>query len=153
MAETKIQDGIDTGQSGDLPVGFVGISEKFALLNHLITRDLNEYTYFCHTFSKFKKKDIIKYLEHPERFEKQLRRAVRYIYNASPHFRRLIQYFVGLSDLSYIVEPYRIDPKRANVRIVNNNYRKVLNVLSAMSIKTQFPKILTVCLREDVFYG
>ncbi|MCZ9312903.1 MAG: hypothetical protein O0V67_05960 [Methanocorpusculum sp.] len=55
--------------------------------------------------------------------------------------------------MSYIVEPYRIDPKKANIKTVNNNYRKVLNMLSSMSIKTQFPKILTVCLREDVFYG
>lgn len=154
--EIKTTDGTDAGASGDLPVGMIGISQNFALLNHLITRDLNKYGrygYYCPGFVKFKKEDIIKYLANPERHEKMLRRAVRYIYNASPHFRRLIQYFVGLSDLSYIVEPYRIDPKRANVRIVNNNYRKVLNVLSAMSIKTQFPKILTVCLREDTFFG
>ena len=82
-----------------------------------------------------------------------LRRAVIYIYGASSHFRRLIQYFVGLSDLSYIISPYRIDPRKANVKTINNNYRRALNVLSSMSIKTQFPKILTVCLREDVFYG
>ena len=25
--------------------------------------------------------------------------------------------------------------------------------MSAMNVRTQFPKILTVCLREDVFYG
>jgi hypothetical protein len=28
-----------------------------------------------------------------------------------------------------------------------------LNTLAAMSVKTQFPKILTVCIREDAFYG
>lgn len=75
-----------------------------------------------------------------------------YIYGASSHFRRLIQYFVGLSDLAYIVEPYKIDPKKANVRIINNNYRRVLNCLESMSIKTQFPQILKVCLREDTTY-
>ena len=37
--------------------------------------------------------------------------------------------------------------------MVNINYRKVIDLLSLMSIRTQFPKILTVCLREDVFYG
>ena len=41
----------------------------------------------------------------------------------------------------------------SNTKTVNNNYRKVLNMLSSMNIKTQLPKILTVCLREDVFYG
>lgn len=131
---------------------YIGISSRFALLNRLITRDLNTNPH-APTFSLFTKDDIARYLSNPYRYEKQLRRAVLYIYGASSHFRRLIQYFVGLSDLSYIVEPYRIDPKKANTRIINNNYRRVLSLLGSMSIKTQFPKILTVCLREDVFYG
>lgn len=131
--------------------GLIAISNKFAILNRLITRDLNNRVN-APTFSLFSKDDITTYLSNPYRYEKQLRRAVTYIYGASPHFRRLIQYFVGLSDLSYIVEPYRIDPRKANKKTVNNNYRKVLNMLSSMNIKTQLPKILTVCLREDTFY-
>lgn len=132
--------------------GYIGISSKFAALNKLITRDLNNNT-SAPTFSLYSKDDIQTYLANPYTYEKQLRKAVTYIYGASSHFRRLIQYFVGLSDLAYIVEPYKIDPKKANSKTVNNNYRKVLNMLSSMSIKTQLPKILTVCLREDVFYG
>lgn len=130
---------------------YIGISSNFAILNRLITRDLNNAR--APSFGLFTKNDIAKYLSNPYKYEKQLRKAVLYIYGASSHFRRLIQYFVGLSDLSYIVEPYRIDPKKASDRIINNNYRRVLSLLGSMSIKTQFPKILTVCLREDVFYG
>ena len=152
MAEIAKQvDNINTNNTKE-PLGYIGISSKFALLNRLITRDLNNNTYVP-AFYRYTKDEIAKYLSNPYRYEKQLRRAVTYIYGASPHFRRLIQYFVGLSDLSYIVEPYRIDPNKANIRITNNNYRKVLNMLSSMNIKTQLPKILTVCLREDVFYG
>lgn len=132
--------------------GMFGLSEKFAVINRLITRDLNNYT-SSPTFSLYSKDNITTYLSNPYRYEKQLRKAVTYIYGASSHFRRLIQYFVGLSDLAYVVSPYKIDPKTANVKSTNRNYRKVLSTLSAMSIKTQFPKILTVCLREDVFYG
>jgi len=132
--------------------GYIGMSKRFAQLNRLILRDLNNYTN-APTFSLFTKDDVARYLSNPYRYEKQLRKAVTYIYGASSHFRRLIQYFVGLTDWAYIVEPYKVDPAKANVRIMNNNYRKVLNLLSSMSIKTQFPKILTVCLREDVFYG
>lgn len=133
-------------------VGEIGISERFALMSRLILRDLN--TNLAHpTFYKYTKDDIARYLANPAQFEKQLRDACIYIYGASSHFRRIIQYFVGLSDLSYLVEPTGIDPKTANKRITNNNYRKVLDLLGKMSIKTQFPKILTVCLREDVFYG
>lgn len=134
------------------PIGYFGISDRFAVLNRLITRDLNRYPP-APVFIRYNKDDIAKFLANPYKYEKELRKAIRYIYGASPHFRRVIQYFVGLSDLSYVVEPYRIDPKKANVRTTNNNYRKVLNMLSSMNIKTQIPKILTVCLREDVFYG
>jgi hypothetical protein len=130
----------------------IGISSRFALINRLITRDLNNNTN-TPTFSRYSKDDISTYLSDPYRYEKQLRQAVTYIYGASSHFRRLIQYFTGLSDLSYVVSPYKIDPKTANSKSISRNYRKVLNVMSAMSIKTQFSKILTVCLREDTFYG
>lgn len=132
--------------------GAIGISERFAILNRLITRDLNNNTN-APTFSLYTKDNITEYLSNPYTYEKQIRRAVTYIYGASSHFRRLIQYFTGLSDLSYVVSPYRIDPKSANIKSVNRNYRKVLNAMSAMSVRSQFPKILTVCLREDTFYG
>ena len=128
-------------------------AERFALLNRLILRDLNLYEVETVKFRRFTKENIVDYLADPHRYRADLVDVVNYIYGASSHFRRLIQYFTSLSDLSYVVLPYRIDPKKANVRIMNNNYRKVLDYLSIMSIKTQFPKILTVCLREDVFYG
>lgn len=145
MPETKNTDGIDLSK-------MIGISSKFAALNRLVTRDLNKNT-STPTFSLYSKDDIQNYLSNPYTYEKQLRSAITYIYGASSHFRRIIQYFTSLSDLSYIVSPYRIDPTSVNEKSINRNYRKVLNVLSAMSIKTQFPKILTVCLREDTFYG
>lgn len=132
--------------------GMIGVSEKFALLNRLITRDLNNNT-SQPTFSLYTKADIQRYLTNPYAYEKQLRRAVTYIYGASSHFRRLIQYFVGLNDCCYVVEPYRVDPKKASVKMMNSNYRKVINMLSSINLKTQLPKILTVCLREDIFYG
>lgn len=149
MAEIKSLDG--NNSKVDIS-NMIGISNKFAILNKLITRDLNNNT-VTPIFSLYSKDDIQTYLSNPYRYEKQLRAAMIYIYGASCHFRRLIQYFVGLSDLAYVVEPYKIDPKKANIRTTGINYRRVLNTLSSMSIKTQFPKILTVCLREDVFYG
>lgn len=139
---------VDFGDTSEL----FSLSNRFASLNKLITRDLNNYTN-TPLFNLYNKSNINTYLSNPYIYEKQLRQAVVYIYAASPHFRRLIDYFTGLSDLAYIVSPYRIDPKKTNPRTLNINYRKVLNTLSAMSIKTQFPKILKVCFREDVFYG
>lgn len=153
MAEIQAKDGVASLDRQDFNyAGMIGISSKFATLNRLITRDLNNNT-STPTFSLYSKDDITNYLANPYTYEKQLRSAVTYIYGASSHFRRLIQYFTSLSDFAYVVSPYRLDPKTANIKTVSRNYRKVLNALSAMSIKTQFPKILTVCLREDTFYG
>ena len=152
MAEKLQHLGADEIKKSTGLEGYIGISSKFAALNKLITRDLNNNT-STPTFSLYTKDDITSYLANPYTYEKQLRKAVTYIYGASPHFRRLIQYFAGLTDLSYVVSPYKLDPKTANIKSVSRNYRKVLNTLSAMSVKTQIPKIVTVCLREDVFYG
>lgn len=149
MEETKETAG--TGKEIDFS-NMIGISGKFATLNRLITRDLNKLA-TTPTFSLYTKDEIAKFLGNPYAYEKQLRKAVTYIYGASSHFRRLVQYFTGLSDLAYVVQPYRVDPKKASARIINNNYRRVLDLLSCMNIKTQCEKILTVCLREDTFYG
>lgn len=144
-------DGAKTAGAGDVS-GMIGISSKFAMINKLITRDLNNYRNKP-TFSRYTKDDITKYLSNPYQYQKELRRATQYLYGASPHFRRLIQYFVGLSDLAYVVSPHHIDSQSAKPSTIRRRHRRVLRTLSAMSVRTQFPKILTVCLREDVFYG
>lgn len=132
--------------------GLIGISSKFAVLNKLITRDLNGNNR-TPTFSKYTKDDIQSALSNPAKNEALLRDAVIYIYSASSHFRRLIQYFTGLTDLVYVISPYKTDPKKANINSVNRNYRKVANLMSSMMVRSQFPDIITTCLREDVFYG
>lgn len=137
------------------PIGIVSASEKFMLSNRIIARDIYFGARRRRRFLErgFTKEKVQVWLRDPARFEPELRAACRYIYGASPHFRRLIQYFVGLTDLAYVIEPYKIDPRTANERTTGLNYRKVLATLSSMNLKTQIPKILTVCLREDIFYG
>lgn len=132
--------------------GAVHLPARFAAINQMILRDLNNNP-ASPTFYRYTKEQIQEYIQNPATNEKSLRDAVVYLYGASSHFRRLIQYFVSLSDLSYVVSPYKIDTSKANVKTVQNNYRKVLNLLASMDIKNQFEKVLTVCLREDVFYG
>jgi|GEM_PF-325247 len=132
--------------------GMIGISERFAAINRLILRDIDQKK-TSGALSRYTKDNISNYLQNPAANERSLRDAVVYMYGASSHFRRLIQYFAGLSDLAYVVSPYKTDPKSANLKSVNRNYRKVLNAMSSMNVVTQFRKVLTVVLREDVFYG
>lgn len=132
--------------------GLIRIPKRFAALNRLIMRDLNG-NGRAPTFYRYSKDDISTYLTNPYQYQKNLRNAAIYLYAASSHFRRLIQYFAALSDLSYVVSPYRIDTSAAKAATLGKQYRRTLNMLSAMDIRNQFPKILTVCLREDIFYG
>ncbi len=153
MADETIRAGAERSvENDDSELQWERAFRNIATWKRLIMRDINHHPRTL-IFPKFSKEQIIHLLENPAANEKLIRRAIRYIYGASSHFRRLIQYFVALSDFAYVVEPYNIDPQKANERTVSINYRKVLKTLSSMSIKTQFPKILTVCLREDVFYG
>lgn len=132
--------------------GVIRMPQRFTVLNRLITRDLNKNPR-SPSFYLYTKEKIQDFLKNPYQNQKALRDAAIYMYSASSHFRRLIQYFAGLSDLAFVVSPYRIDPNSAKVATLNKQYRKTLNMLSAMDIKNQFSKVLTVCLREDVFYG
>ena len=124
-------------------------TQKFA---KLITMDLENYKGGLF-YRRYTKADIARFIANPKTCEKELRRAVCFIYDASPHFKRLIRYFAGLNDLVYVVSPYKMDIKRANKKTVYQSLVKTLSVLSNFSIKTQFPRIVRTVLREDVFYG
>lgn len=156
--ERKIVDAQETAESPHKePLtfdadGLIRIPHRFAALNRLIMRDLNG-TGKSPTFYKYTKDQISTYLTNPYSYQKNLRNAAIYLYAASSHFRRLIQYFVALSDLAYVVAPYRVDTGTAKASTLGKQYRRTLNMLSAMDIRNQFAKILTVCLREDTFFG
>ena len=130
----------------------VRFPEKFSTSNRMVMLDLNN-NRSTPRFYLYTKDDITRYVKNPYQYEKQLRNAVIYMYGASAHFRRLIQYFVALNDLSYIISPYKIDTATARPDTVKRNYKKVSNLLRSMDLKNAGEKILTVCLREDVFYG
>ena len=146
----KVPENFNFKEFARLPAG---MEQKFAVINRLIARDLNDARSPTPRFFKYTKDQIADYLKDPYRYEKELRDAVVYLYGASSHFRRLIQYFVSLNSLPYVVSPTRIDTLTAKPQSIARNYRRVLNLMSGLNAKDQLEKILTVVLREDVFYG
>ena len=127
-------------------------SSRYATLNKLIFRDLNNVT-STPIFSLYSKDDMTTYLSNPYQYASQIRSAVTYLYGASSHFRRLVLYFSGLTNLSYVITPHKLDVTSSNPTKIRNNYQKTVNLLANLDVKNQFSQILPVCFREDTFYG
>ena len=108
-------------------------ARKYAKLNKLILKDLNNNPK-SPTFNRYTKEEIMSYLENPYRYETNLRDAVVYMYGASSHFRRLIQYFVGLTDFAYVISPYKIDTTTAKPETIRKHYLRTLNFMNSMYI-------------------
>lgn len=128
--------------------------KDFAKNTKVILRDMNNNPP-SPTFTKYSKTEILEYLKDPAANEQNIRDAVIYMYGASSRFYRIIQYFVGLTDLSWYLSPYNIDVAEmsGNIEKYKKNRIKTLKFLSSMNLKTQGKEILTVCMREDVYYA
>lgn len=153
ISDSKVSDAVEVKQNFSFDDTIRAPRLSFASQNQLRLRDLNSTVGSSITSYTYTKDNIAEFLKNPANNEKNLRDAIINIYNVSPHFRRLIQYFASLTDLSYVVSPYEIDTSTAKEKSIKRNYRNVLKLLSSMDIKNQYEKVVFVCLREDVFYG
>ncbi len=124
---------------------------NFAQLAKLTLQDLRKNNKDTLFFKKFTKENIIDYLESPDKNEKNLRNACIFLYNASSHFKRLVQYFARLYLLQYIIIPLQFD--KVNEKTFLIQYKKVLNMVENMNLKHEMVKVLNTVYREDVFYG
>lgn len=124
----------------------------FATLAKMIVTDLKKDRQ-SQVLRKYSKKQVMDFLENPQKYEKQLREISNIIYNKSPHYRRLVNYFAKLPVFSYIVEPFGIDVTKTNKKKFLNQYNAVLNLLDIMNIRHELQKVLTLAFKEDIFYG
>ncbi|NDO41808.1 hypothetical protein CWE04_11770 [Thomasclavelia cocleata] len=104
-------------------------------------------------FTKFKKKDILMWLENPSRFQHQLRSVSMFLYNVSNHYKRLIKYFSSTAMFAMVLKPRGLDTAKANVIRVRSDYNKTSNMLINMNLKHEFLKLIDVVFREEIFYG
>lgn len=125
----------------------------FAKLSKLIINDLNDSTPSSSINKKYTKEDIIRFMQNPRKNQKQLREVSRYLYEASPNYKRLILYFACLPTFDYIVEPYGVNIEKINKKTFKNQYQKTLELLEIMNLPHEFLKVLKIAFKEDVFYG
>jgi len=126
---------------------------RFSEMARLVKADLKNPKNTNYAFSKnFDKDDVMTWLSAPDRYENRLRDLSRFLYDASSHYKRLIQYFSTMLLYYYYVEPLSLkeddDPKK-----VTKKYLKALDIFENMNLSHEFGKILQTIWIEDVFYG
>lgn len=127
---------------------------RYANFSGIKLRDLENNKDYNPTYRKYTKSQIVSYLENPASYEQQLRQMSQYLFNISNYYRRLVQYFAGLSTFSYIVVPYGVDySKNVNLNKFRKGYYAVTNQLEKMNIRHEFTRALMVAFRDDVYYG
>jgi hypothetical protein len=124
----------------------------FAKLAELVVKDLNSNN--NQTYKKYKKDDVARYLANPLRYSKDLQGMSAYLYDSSPHYRRLVNYFAKMATLDFYVEPYGIDiSKSINAKTLKSNYMKAVNLVELMNIKHEYGKALISAWKLGTFYG
>lgn len=126
----------------------------------MILQDLNKDPYLrsrnpLHFFHKYPKKDVARWIRNPELYQNELRLMSRYLYQASSHYKRLINYFATMHLFSYIVTPYKLAAEYSSIdkSKYTECYFKTLNYLDKMNLRHEATKIFKICFLEDVFYG
>ena len=132
----------------DIMLGMYSELSKITLRNPNSAKDRNP------TYAKYTKEEIVRYLESPANYEKQLRQMSIYMFNVSNYYRRLIEYLANMSTFSYVVVPYSVDhSKPISKNLMKKQYYKVTDTLEKMNIPHEFSKALTIAFRDDVYYG
>lgn len=128
-------------------------SINYATLSRMIINDLNNLQTSKNSLSKFTSEQVARYLQQPVKFEKELRELSRYLYTASPNYKRLVLYFSSLLTYDYIVEPYDLNFEKIDKVKFKRQYQKTLALLESMNIPHEMTKALRIAFKEDVFYG
>jgi hypothetical protein len=127
------------------------VALNFAELSNMIIKDLNARA--TGTTPRYTKENLQNYLTNPRRYTKELVEMSNSLYNASPHYRRVINYFAKLSTLDYIVEPYGILTEKINDKPFMSGFQKTVDLLEMMNLKHEMKKVQQVAWTRDTFYG
>lgn len=138
----------------ETPKGFTreSVVLDYASLANLIVKDLNSNA--SQTFTTYTKENVSTYLNNPIRYSKNLQGMSAFLYDASPHYRRLINYYAKMSTLDFYVEPYGLDlSKNVNIKSFRNNFTKAVDLVELMNIKSEYGKALVSAWKLGTFYG
>lgn len=106
------------------------------------------------SLGKYNLEQILKYLSDPANNETNLQKASRALYNLSPHYRRLVDYFANLLTWSYIVTPLNYDDtKSTQNKAFARNYRKAVGFCERLNVQNTMFTIMLDVVREGIYFG
>jgi hypothetical protein len=139
-----------------LDTDFIRESVKmdFAQLSSMIIKDLNATSSGQSLTRTYTSSDVSRFLGNPQRYSKELGAMSTALYNASPHYKRLIDYYANMPTLDYVVEPYGLDlAKNFNEKSFRTGYQRALDLTDLLSIKHEFRKALKSAWIRDTYFG
>lgn len=135
---------------------FQQLIQHFSSLARWIKKDLNSSSQINYSFhKKFNKDDVMKWQANPQKYEKQLRNLSRFLYDASSHYKRLVQYFATMFTFDHYVEPYGMtdfEPTHDLIESVRKKYINIVNFLEVMNLKHEFLKVCERAWIDDIAY-
>lgn len=107
-----------------------------------------------YSYSIYSKENILNWLQNPASStnEKNLRNASNYMYVASMHYNRLLNYYAGLYCGAYVLAPLSFDKSEIKANL-DKQYKRVSKAVESMNIPQMLRSEILVALREGAFYG
>ena len=126
-----------------------------------LTKPLSDNTKWLHIYRNYKssdhcchfkwtKKEIFHWLEHPEKHEKELRNVSRHLYDTSPQYWRLINYFANMCPFQYVIYPFKFDKEKY---ISDKGYHCCHNGIRQLGGYMVYMIALGACGRHDGSIG
>lgn len=125
----------------------------FASLKKNIIQDLINNRNESVIYKKYKKEEIVKMLENPQKNERQIRELSGFLYLVSGHYRRLIDYFSNILLYNYTVIPTKITRKKPKKADYEETYYTVINQCEKYNLRHEGAKALKITVRDGVFFG
>lgn len=126
--------------------------ENMVSNNYVISQKKNLFS------NKFTAENIQQYLESPQKYEKELRLLSLVLTTLSPQYQQIINYLPSISKFVPVVIPNlekfsNAKGVVADTEKIRKDYLKVSSNIDKLNIPHEFQKIMSVIVRDDIFYG
>ena len=149
--------GFEEFNAGESPLNFSALS-RLIVGDVTTNQDFDIYGGFG---SGHKLKDVLKYLTDPYMYSNELIDLSNWLYNTSGYYKRLVLHFANMSTLNWVVNAVgltdksgdTIDYSSINKSVFKSKYNRIVSMVSRMSPKNEFRKIMNTVFKEGAYFG